>query len=86
MQEETPPEHQLLWWGCSRPSLQPEILWERRDTEPLCSGVGLQVPARRGVGVLPASLSLPVVPQSPNPAQQRHEQPEREGGKAGQPK
>lgn len=68
VQDETSPEHQLLCRGCSRSPLQPEIIWGRRDTESLCSGVGLQVPARRGVGMLPAPLSLSVVPTVPTQA------------------
>lgn len=65
VQEETPPEYQLLWWGCPRPPLQPETIWGRTDTKLLCSGAGLQVPARLGVGTLPAPLALPVVPTIP---------------------
>lgn len=40
VQEETPPEHQLLWWGCARPPLQPKITRGRRDTEPSAAGWG----------------------------------------------
>lgn len=54
--------------------LQPKMVPGSRDTEPLCSRVGLQVPARLGVGMLPAPLALPVVHTTPMQAVKEEKQ------------